>query len=141
MSPHGMAHFYAQEGRKHARAGRSGEAVKAYQRAIALVPTNHRLHARCGVVLVAAGREKEAEGCFRRALEMAPGEKLEASDPHPGEQFGYVLKGTVTLKLGQKEHKVRSNHCFYFEADQSSQIMNKSNSAVKMLWITTPPQM
>ena len=74
-------------------------------------------------------------------VELAPGEELELFDPHPGEQFGYVLKGTLTLRLGQNEHRVRTNHCFYFEADQPSQIVNHSNSVVRLLWITTPPQM
>ena len=74
-------------------------------------------------------------------VEMKPGERLEAFDPHPGEQFGYVLKGEATLKLGKKEYRVRANHCFYFEADQPSQIMNKSRAMVRLLWVTAPPQM
>jgi len=74
-------------------------------------------------------------------VELAPGEKLEAFDPHPGEQFGYVLKGVLTLRLGKKDYRVRANHCFYFEAGQPSQIMNKSNSLVRLLWVTSPPQM
>lgn len=74
-------------------------------------------------------------------LELAAGEKLEPFDPHPGEHFGFILKGTLTLMLGDKAHKVRPKHCFYFEADQSGQMMNTGNSSVKLLWITTPPQM
>lgn len=74
-------------------------------------------------------------------VELAPGEYLEPIDPHPGEQFGFILKGTLTLKLGQSQHKVISGSCFYFEADQPSQIMNHGNTTVKLLWITTPPQM
>jgi len=74
-------------------------------------------------------------------VELAPGEKLDRFDPHPGEQFGFVLKGTLTLKLGTKEHKVPSQHCFSFKADRSSQLMNRHASAVKFLWVTTPPQM
>ena len=74
-------------------------------------------------------------------VELKPGQRLEAFDPHPGEQFGYVLKGEATLKLGKKEYRVRANHCFYFEADQASQIMNKSHSSVRLLWVTAPPQM
>jgi len=74
-------------------------------------------------------------------LELKPGERLERFDPHPGEQFGYVLKGTATLVLGKKEYKVPSRHCFYFKADQSSQLANNGKVEVKLLWITTPPQM
>ena len=74
-------------------------------------------------------------------VELNPGERLEAFDPHPGEQFGFVLKGEATLRLGKKDYRVRANHCFYFEADQPSQIMNKSHSMVRLLWVTAPPQM
>lgn len=74
-------------------------------------------------------------------IELAPGERLEPTAPHPGEQFGFVLKGTLTLKLGQNQNKVTCGSCFYFEADQASQLMNLGNATVKLLWITTPPQM
>ena len=74
-------------------------------------------------------------------VELAPGEELERCAPHPGEQFGYVLKGTLTLILDRKEYRVPSGHCFYFEADRPSQIKNTNNSVAKLLWITTPPQM
>ena len=74
-------------------------------------------------------------------VELEPGEELERFGPHPGEQFGYVLKGTLTLKLNGKEYRVPSGHCFYFEADRPSQIKNTNNSVTKLLWITTPPQM
>ncbi len=74
-------------------------------------------------------------------LELAPGEHLGIGDPHPGEQFGYVLSGTATLKLGKKSYRVPNKHCFYFKADRPHQILNTSNRIVKLLWITTPPQM
>ncbi|UCC43924.1 MAG: cupin domain-containing protein, partial [Candidatus Zixiibacteriota bacterium] len=54
-------------------------------------------------------------------LEIKPGEGLEENEPHPGEQFGFILQGTATLKLGQKTYRVSKGHCFYFEADRSQQ--------------------
>ena len=74
-------------------------------------------------------------------IELAPGEKLQSSGPHPGEQFGYVLNGTATLMLDKAEHRVPAKHCFYFKADRTSQIVNKNKSAAKLLWIISPPQM
>ena len=74
-------------------------------------------------------------------VELAPGEGLDRGDPHPGEQFGYVLNGTATLTLDEKKYRVPSKHCFYFEADRPHQIMNDSSGTVKILWITSPPQM
>ena len=74
-------------------------------------------------------------------LELQPGEALEEGNPHEGEQFGYVLKGTATLTLDRKTFKVPNKHCFYFKADQKHQISNRSNNAVSLLWVTSPPQM
>jgi len=74
-------------------------------------------------------------------VELAAGEFLEPADPHPGEMFGYVFGGTATLKLGKKTYRVPGKHCFYFTADRPYQIMNSGKTVVKLLWITTPPQM
>jgi transcriptional regulator with XRE-family HTH domain len=74
-------------------------------------------------------------------LRIAPGEQLEEVEPHPGEQFGFVLQGTATLKLGKKTFRIPKGHCFYFEADKSNQICNEGSSVAKILWVTTPPQM
>ena len=74
-------------------------------------------------------------------LELSPGEKLDEQEPHPGEQFGFVLKGLATLKLNGKSFQVPKGHCFYFESNKSQQICNNGNSAMQLLWITTPPQM
>lgn len=74
-------------------------------------------------------------------LALAPGERLDEVEPHPGEQFGFVLQGTATLKYGKKLFNVPKGNCFYFEADKSNQISNEGGSVMKMLWVTTPPQM
>jgi len=74
-------------------------------------------------------------------VQLKPGEKLPQKKPHPGEQFGYVLKGTATLKLAGKEHEVHAKHCFYFESLRSYQISNQSGKDLSFLWVVTPPQM
>ncbi len=74
-------------------------------------------------------------------LTLKPGEKLQPSDPHPGEQFGYVLKGTATLIIAKKTYQVPNKHCFYFISDRTHQLLNNSNRDVTILWIVTPPQM
>lgn len=74
-------------------------------------------------------------------LELKPGEKMEPRGPHPGEQFGYVLTGTATLRIDNKTYSVPSRHCFYFESDRTHQLMNNGRSVVRLLWVITPPQM
>jgi transcriptional regulator with XRE-family HTH domain len=72
---------------------------------------------------------------------LKPGEKLQERDPYPGEQLGYVLKGTITLKLGKKSYKVPCKHCFYFKSDCQNQILNSDGKEASLLWVTSPPQM
>lgn len=72
---------------------------------------------------------------------LDPGQSLERRGPHSGEQFGYVLKGTVTLRLGKYSYKVRRKACFYFESNQEYQILNDNSKPAILLWVVSPPQM
>jgi transcriptional regulator with XRE-family HTH domain len=74
-------------------------------------------------------------------VELNPGERTEKSGPHPGEQFGYVLSGTATLKIENNSYKIPEGHCFYFESYRTHQIINNSDTLVTLLWIISPPQM
>ncbi len=74
-------------------------------------------------------------------IELLPKEKLEKANPHPGEQFGFVLKGSITLIKNNIEYLISKNNCFYFTSDQRHQILNKSNKPAAFIWVLTPPQM
>jgi len=74
-------------------------------------------------------------------LLLKPGESLEENEPHPGEQFGFVMQGTLTLLFGSKSYQVNKGECFYFEAEKSNQLRNDGKTSVRMMWVTTPPQM
>ncbi len=72
---------------------------------------------------------------------LDPGQSLAKRGPHSGEQFGYVLKGMVTLRLGKHVYKVRRKGCFYFESNQEYQILNDNSNPAIFLWVLSPPQM
>jgi len=74
-------------------------------------------------------------------ITLAAGEYLDEDGPHPGEEFGYVQSGVLTLIVGKKSYKVPAKNCFYFEADQAHQMINRGKGQVKFLWVTSPPQM
>jgi len=74
-------------------------------------------------------------------LRLNPGESLAKRDPHPGEQFGYVLSGRATVTKGRQKYIVTSKQCFSIETDKPYQIQNEGGRPVSMLWIVTPPQM
>ncbi|MGI5825065.1 MAG: helix-turn-helix domain-containing protein [Bacillota bacterium] len=62
-----------------------------------------------------------------------------ADDPHPGEEFGYVLKGGVILHLGQKKYRAKKGECFYYRADTTHFLENTASSPAVVLWISSPP--
>lgn len=58
---------------------------------------------------------------------------------HHGEEFGYVLKGNVTLVRGSKKYRLKAKETFYIKGDMSHYLYNHGNSDSVVLWITTPP--
>ena len=72
-------------------------------------------------------------------VRLAPGGATQPEDPHEGEEFGYVLSGTIYLHLGTEKHRVRAGESFYYEPDTAHQLSNAGRSVAKVLWVATPP--
>ena len=72
-------------------------------------------------------------------LTLHPHKNSHEMTSHHGEEFGYVLKGSVTLVRGNKRYKLKSNETFYLDGTKGHYLYNHSNSDAKVLWITTPP--
>lgn len=72
-------------------------------------------------------------------LELAPGGMSDNEDAHSGEEFGYVLSGTVIIHIGDSVYKAKKGESFYYNPDKSHFIENKGSSPAKILWVSTPP--
>ncbi len=72
-------------------------------------------------------------------ISLQPGGQSLIDDPHPGEEFGYVLEGQVTLVLNKKRYIIRKGETFYYLASKEHYLINNSSSNAKVLWISTPP--
>ncbi|HHT73962.1 MAG TPA: cupin domain-containing protein [Firmicutes bacterium] len=70
---------------------------------------------------------------------LEAGGRTPLDDPHEGEEFGYVLRGSIILHLGSEEFKVRSGESFYFRPSTSHYIVNAGTTAAKVLWVASPP--
>ena len=70
---------------------------------------------------------------------LSPGASTEPDDPHEGEEFGYVLSGTITLVSGEQKQKVRRGGAFYFHPTGVHYLVNSGKSEGKVLWVSTPP--
>ena len=46
--------------------------------------------------------------------------------PHEGEEFGYILQGTVSIHLGNKTYKAKKGESFYYTADKTHFLSSKS---------------
>ncbi len=67
------------------------------------------------------------------------GGKTWEDDPHEGEEFGYVLMGSITLHLGHKSFKVRKGSSFCFKPNAVHYITNDTQREARVLWVSTPP--
>ena len=72
-------------------------------------------------------------------LTLHPHKKSHELSAHRGEEFGYVLKGNVTLVRGNKKYKLKAQETFYLDGTTGHYLYNHGNSDAKVLWITTPP--
>lgn len=72
-------------------------------------------------------------------LTLYPHKKSHEQLAYQGEEFGYVLKGSVTIVCGNKKYKVKAHETFYMDGSKSHYLYNHGNSVAKVLWITTPP--
>ena len=60
-------------------------------------------------------------------------------DPHEGEEFGYVLTGSVTLVLGSKRYRIKKGGSFYFRPTRLHYLVNAGKAEARILWVSTPP--
>ncbi|MGL5575373.1 MAG: helix-turn-helix domain-containing protein [Sarcina sp.] len=65
--------------------------------------------------------------------------KYHNEEPHEGEEFGYVLSGTIYLHLGNKKLLVKKGESFYYSAKENHYIENAGKTKSKIIWVATPP--
>lgn len=72
-------------------------------------------------------------------LTLHPHKKSHELSAHHGEEFGYVLKGNITLVRGNKKYKLKAHETFYLDGTKGHYLYNHGSTDAKVLWITTPP--
>jgi transcriptional regulator with XRE-family HTH domain len=65
--------------------------------------------------------------------------KTKVDNPHEGEEFGYILSGTIMLYYGNHAFKVKKGESFYFKTNKSHYIENTSKNTARVIWVSTPP--
>ncbi len=72
-------------------------------------------------------------------LTLKAGSRSKEIAPHEGEEFGYVLSGTITLYVDEKPHTVRHGQTFYLTGEGVHYIENKKKTVANVLWVSSPP--
>lgn len=58
---------------------------------------------------------------------------------HKGEEFGYILKGRLELKVANESFELKEGDCFYFSSTLKHYYRNIGDCDVETIWIVSPP--
>ncbi|ONI41486.1 Cro/Cl family transcriptional regulator [Candidatus Epulonipiscium fishelsonii] len=72
-------------------------------------------------------------------VEINPDGKSQLHTPHEGEEFGYIISGSVVINLGYKKFKAKKGDSFYFKATAQHWIENTGKNKAIILWVVSPP--
>ena len=70
-------------------------------------------------------------------LTLEAGGSTYPDTPHEGEEFGYILQGTVSIHLGNKTYKAKKGESFYYTADKTHFLSSKNGAT--LIWVSSPP--
>ena len=70
-------------------------------------------------------------------LTLEPGGSTYPDNPHEGEEFGYVLSGSISIVVGNKRYKAKKGEAFYFEPKFKHYIESKGGAVI--IWVSSPP--
>jgi transcriptional regulator with XRE-family HTH domain len=66
------------------------------------------------------------------------GARTEEDSSHEGEEFGFVVQGTITLWLDDKAHRLFKGDCFYFKSSWKHWVENSGGHSAQILWVVSP---
>lgn len=72
-------------------------------------------------------------------LEMGENGESTILPPHEGEEFGYVLSGSVWLITGGTRSRVRTGCSFCIHPREEHRLKNAGKTKARVLWVSTPP--
>ncbi|NLY45374.1 MAG: cupin domain-containing protein [Tissierella sp.] len=72
-------------------------------------------------------------------MEIGPEGRTKEDSPHEGEEFGYVINGSIFLYIGKDKYRVKKGESFYYKANSNHYIENAGKTVAKIIWVSTPP--
>lgn len=72
-------------------------------------------------------------------LTLEPNQATSIDYPHEGEEFGYVIEGTILICLDNQKFKCKKGESFYYESSKPHYLKNITSRVAKVIWISSPP--
>ena len=72
-------------------------------------------------------------------IELEAGGRTKEDSPHEGDEFGYVVNGSIFIYIGSEKYKVRKGESFYYKANSNHYISNAGKTRATIIWVSTPP--
>lgn len=72
-------------------------------------------------------------------LTLEPDGSTYPDNPHEGEEFGYVLNGTIMIIIGKQTYKAKKGESFYFIPNKQHYIKAIGKNGASLIWVSTPP--
>lgn len=69
----------------------------------------------------------------------AGGESGRSFYTHPGEEFIFIVEGSLDIYIEDNIYNLREGDSFYFKSTQKHRFKNNTDKLTKALWIVTPP--
>ncbi len=70
---------------------------------------------------------------------LGPGGRTAEFPAHEGEEFGYVLTGSVRIVIGDRVERARKDESFYFKPTAPHKLVNAGKAPCRVIWVSTPP--
>jgi transcriptional regulator with XRE-family HTH domain len=87
-------------------------------------------------ILVPQVAEKQIDA---RIAVIYPGGSSSGEYRHPGEEFGFVMKGTLELTIDGVNHELEEGDSFYFASTSNHHFRNPGKEDTLVLWVNHPP--
>lgn len=71
-------------------------------------------------------------------LTLQPNGSTYPDQPHEGEEFGYVLTGSITIHIGKNAYSAKHGESFYF-TPSGRHYIEAGKSGATLIWVSSPP--
>ena len=88
-------------------------------------------------LLTSSKLEKDMEPII---YEIKPGgESGRGSFNHPGEEFIYIIEGSLDIYIENKVTTLNEGDSFYFKSTLNHRFKNNGKKVTKAIWVVSPP--